>query len=206
MNLFLHRQDIIDLTPDAFGAIAFAGFEYLVAHPHPNRMSADKLKEILDTGHVSFIMKGNFAQIEIGRRWNDCPYFNHTQESFLEFRNDLLANHIEAEKERIKFFATSALLRIKNIPRLYPVPVAEVMTSPHVHEFYLAILEYSQQWKEGRIQLPEYWDQAFADIKEAKEAEASLVELARNPLGNSEGSQAEQYNESKVPSDKDWEK
>ena len=103
MNLFLHRQDIIDLTPDAFGAIAFAGFEYLVAHPHPNRMSADKLKEILDTGHVSFIMKGNFAQFEIGRRWNDCPYFNHTQESFLEFRNDLLANHIEAEKSALSF-------------------------------------------------------------------------------------------------------
>lgn len=70
---------------------------------------------------------------------------------------------------------------------------------------HLAILEYSQQWKEGRIQLPEYWDQAFADIKEAKEAEASLVELARNPLGNYEGSQAELYDESKVPSDKDWE-
>lgn len=79
-----------------------------------------------------------------------------------------------------------------------------VMTAPHVHEFYLAILEYSQQWKEGRIQLPEYWTQAFADIKEAKEAEASLVELARNPLGTSEGLQAEQYGESQVPSDKAW--
>lgn len=31
------------------------------------------------------------------------------------------------------------------------------------------------------------------------------LELARNPLGNYEGSQAEQYDESKVPSDKDWE-